>query len=267
MDNRAVGIFDSGLGGLTAVMALRRLLPGEKVIYFGDTGRVPYGGRSRSQIRRMAVQDLDYIAGFGVKAIIVACGTISSNAPDILERYPIPAFGVLKAGVRAMSRIGGDGPLGVIATEASIRSGAFEAALREACPGREILAVACPDFVPLIESGHYDANDALLRRAVEQSLAPLREAGVSGLLLGCTHYGIIAGAIRDCLGKETRLVSASGSAAEELRDYLLRRDMTGKEAGLRLFTSGSGKAFTRAATPFLGYALDAPAEEVPVMEV
>ena len=127
MDNRPVGIFDSGLGGLTALNALRELLPEENIIYFGDTGRVPYGAKTREQVRRMAVQDLDLVAAYGVKAMIVACGTISSNAPDILDAYPIPAFGVLRAGVAGMSRIPGDGPLGVIATEASIRSGSLPA--------------------------------------------------------------------------------------------------------------------------------------------
>ena len=265
MDNRPIGIFDSGLGGLTALRALRKLLPEEDILYFADTGRVPYGGRSREQIRRMAVQDLDFMAERGVKAILVACGTISSNAPDLLESYGIPAFGVLKPGVAAMAGTPGDAPLGVIATEASIRSGSFERALQAACPGREILAVPCPSFVPLIESGHTEADDPLLRWAVENCLAPLKERGAAALLLGCTHYGIIASAIRDYLG-EIALFGAADCGAAVLRDYLESNELTGGQGREHYFTSGSGEEFARKAALFLGREIDS-VEEVPVMEV
>lgn len=136
MDNRPIGIFDSGLGGLTAVKALRELLPEEDIVYFADSGRVPYGARPVEQLRRMAVQDMDFVANHGAKAIIAACGTVSSNAPDLLAGYRLPVFGVLRPGVEAMSRVPGSAPLGVIATAASIRSGAFQRSLEECCPGR-----------------------------------------------------------------------------------------------------------------------------------
>ena len=265
MDNRAIGIFDSGMGGLTAMKALQELLPEENIIYFGDTGRVPYGEKSREQIRRMAVQDLDLVASFGIKAALVACGTISSNAPDILEAYPIPAFGVLNAGVAGMRKIGGSGPLGVIATEASIRSGAFARALAEACPGRAIIPVACPDFVPLIESGHFDAEDPAVRAAVARYLAPLR--GADAVLLGCTHYGIIAGAIADYLGPDTRLVSASVCAAAQVAQYLIVEHLTGGSGEERLLCSGDAASFGRAAATFLGRPLSSPVEHLDPMEI
>lgn len=265
MDNRPVGIFDSGLGGLTAMKALQELLPQENIIYFGDTGRVPYGEKTAAQIRRMAVQDLDLVSGFGVKAVLVACGTISSNAPDILESYPVPAFGVLKSGVAGMTKTAGDGPLGVIATEASIRSGAFAAALRRACPEREILPVACPDFVPLIESGHTAADDPLVRSAVEKYLTPLR--GASAVLLGCTHYGIIEDAITNCLGSATTLVSASVCAAAKVAQYLIVNHLTGGSGQERFLTSGSAEQFSRAAAAFLGHRAARPVETVPIMEI
>ena len=266
MDNRPIGIFDSGLGGLTALRALRQLLPEEDIIYFADAGRVPYGGRSREQIRRMAVQDLDFVSGFGVKAVLVACGTISSNAPDLLQSYAVPAFGVLTPGVEAMACVPGEAPLGVIATEASIRSGAFEKALRAACPGREILAIPCPNFVPLIESGHTEAEDPLLRWAVENCLAPLKERGAAAVLLGCTHYGIIASAIRAYLGAEVALYGAADCGAAALRDYLRHNGLTGGQGRERYYTSGSGEDFARKAALFLGREIDG-VEEVPVMEV
>ncbi len=262
MDNRAVGIFDSGLGGLTALKALQELLPEENILYFGDTGRLPYGEKSREQLRRMAVQDLDLIASFDVKAIIVACGTLSSNAADILERYPIPSFGVLKAGVAGMRKVPGDGPLGVIATAASIRSGAFEKALRADCPGREILPVPCPDFVPLIESGH-GSGDPAIRDAVARYCAPLREA--DAVLLGCTHYGIIEGALSDYLGQSTALVSAAYCGAAQVAQYLIVNGMTGGRGEERFLVSGDPGAFGRAASTLLGRPLAQGAERVPVM--
>ena len=266
MDNRPIGVFDSGLGGLTAVRALCELLPEENIIYFADSGRVPYGGRPAEQLRRMAVQDLDFVSSFDAKAIIAACGTISSTAPDILKCWRVPAFGVLESPVRRIGRMAGSGPVGVIATEASIRSGSFACALRSACPGREILPVACPDFVPLIESGRCSAEDPLVQKAVETYLRPLKEKGVSVLLLGCTHYGLIAGAIRRFMGEGTVLVEASRCAAEDIRDYLEANGLLGSGGSRRYFTSGGREEFSALASALLETG-DIRAESVPIMEV
>ncbi len=266
MDNRPIGVFDSGLGGLTAVRALRKLLPDENIIYFADSGRVPYGKRPAEQLRRMAVQDLDFVSSFGAKAIIAACGTISSTAPDILRGWPVPAFGVLDSPVRHISLMEKSGPIGVIATAASINSGSFERALHAACPGRAVFAAACPDFVPLIESGHCRADDSLVQKAVEGYLRPLKEKGVSVLLLGCTHYGLIAEAIRSFLGEETELVEASRCAAEDIKAYLKSNGLLGGSGESRYFTSGSGEEFSARASAFLSGG-SIRAEETPVMEV
>ena len=263
MDNRPIGIFDSGLGGLTAVKALRQLLPEENIVYFADSGRLPYGGRSRAQLRRMARQDLDLMAAHGVKAILVACGTVSSNAPDLLEENPIPSFGVLKASVEAMARLPGTGALGVIATEATIRSGAFEAALREKCPGREIIALPCPKLVPLIEFGHTDPADPLLLKAMDD-LAPLQ--GADALLLGCTHYGIVARAIQQAVGPDTRLLEASACGARAVRDFLVSQDLTGGHGQELFLTSGPAEEFQAAASLFLGRGQTIPARHIPPME-
>lgn len=251
MDNRPIGIFDSGLGGLTALTALQELLPRENIVYFADGARVPYGGRRASQLRKMAVQDLGLLASFQPKAIIVACGTLSSTAPDILEGYPLPVFGVVRPALRALCAMPGDGPIGVIATEASIRSGAYKRGLLEARGELEVIDLPCPKFVPLIESGHTDREDPLLRAAVESALAPLKMVGVSALLLGCTHYGLIADAIRDFLGDGVELVSASGCAARELTDYLRENELEGGDGDVRFFTSGSAPDFRRAASVLL----------------
>ena len=171
MDNRAIGIFDSGLGGLTAVEALRKLMPGENIVYFADSARVPYGAKSRDELLIMTRQDLQFMASFSAKLIIAACGTVSSNAAHILEGFSTPCIGVLKPGIRELSRIPGRAPLGIIATSASIRAGAFRRELESLCPDRDIVDLACPDFVPLIEGGHTDPGDGELREAVERSLA------------------------------------------------------------------------------------------------
>lgn len=266
LNDRAIGIFDSGLGGLTAVRALRALLPQENIAYFADTGRNPYGGRAAAQLRRMARQDLDFVSSLSVKAILAACGTVSSTAPDLLESYPVRTFGVLRSAIEEMCRVPGDGALAVIATEASIRAGSFKRELAARCPGREVIALPCPEFVPLIESGHTERGDALLCRAVEAALAPLRGRGVAALLLGCTHYGLIDGAIGDFLGGGVALVSAADCAAREIRDYIVAAGATGGSGELRCYTSGSASEFEAAASAFLGGA-EVRAQTVPVMEV
>ena len=268
MDARPIGIIDSGLGGLTGLQALRALLPEEDLIFFGDTGRMPYGGRPKEQLRRMGQQNLDFMASFDVKAIFVACGTLSSTAADMLDRYPVPCFGVLHASVEAMARIPGNGPLAVIATQASIESGAFARALQVRCPGREILAIPCPAFVPLIESGHIAPDDKPLRDAIEEYLGPVKRAGAQGLLYGCTHYGIVDAAVRAYLGPAVRTVSASACGAEQLRDYLVREGLAGGGSGReRFFTSGYPAVFERAAVRLLGRPLGSEVEALPVWSV
>ena len=252
MDNRPIGIFDSGLGGLTGLKALRELLPEENIVYFADSGRLPYGDKTAGQLRCMAEQNLRFLTGFGVKSILVACGTLSSNAADILAGWPVPTVGVLTSSADWMSRLTGSGPLAVIATEASIRSGGYRKALLEVCPHREVVSVGCPDFVPLIESGHTAPGDPLLSEAVRKYLQPVLDSGAEALLLGCTHYGIIEEAITAFLGPEVTLVSAAESGAAALCSLLLKQKMTGGGGKTRFFTSGDPDAFNRSAALFLG---------------
>ena len=219
MDNRPIGIFDSGLGGLTAVRVLRRLMPNENIIYFADTGRMPYGGRSRDQIRQIAVQNIDFAEKNGVKAILAACGTISSNAPDILSANRIKTVGVLAPGAKELAETGHK-RLGVIATQCSVESGAFQKELLRLRPDAEVTALACPEFVPMIERGRYTANDAEVQKTVAETLRPLKEAGVEALLLGCTHYGLIAEAISDYLGRYVELIGAADASARVLKAYI-----------------------------------------------
>lgn len=261
MDNRPVGIFDSGLGGLTAVKALRMLLPDENIVYFGDTGRNPYGTRSVPELRRMAQEDMELAAGLGAKAIIAACGTVSSTAGDVLRSFRLPVFNVIDASVEAMAAVPGDAPLGIIATSASIKNGAFRKRLAELCPGREIVDAACQDFVRLIESGHTEPSDALLRESVEESLGIMRERGVCALLLGCTHFGVISAAISDFLGADVELVDAAACAAQSMRDYLVHSGMTGTGGRDEYYTSGSTASFAGYASALLGWNIEGRVHE------
>ncbi len=266
MDNRPIGFFDSGLGGLSAVRALRRMLPDENIIYFGDTARMPYGARPASQLRVMAKQDLDFVASRGVKCILAACGTVSSNAPDVLSGYSVRTFDVLTSTVREAAKFSRR-PIGVIATAACIGSGAFQKALAAACPGTEVVAVACPAFVPLIESGHYAPDDPALQEAVEEYLAPIKASGAGSLILGCTHYGLIEEAIRRSMGRRIHMVEASACAAHELADWLKNNSLCGGSGEERFCTSGSAEEFTRLGAVFLGRQIRGEVEHVPEMEV
>ena len=253
MDHRPIGIFDSGLGGLTAVIALRKLLPDENIIYFGDTARMPYGTKSVSALRKIAGQDLELVAEYGVKAIIAACGTVSSTAPETLAGFRIPVFNVVDSPVKKIADTHDDAPIGIIATEASIRSGFFADRLSAVCPGRKIIALPCQDFVRLIESGHTDSSDQAVRECVRDSLLPLKISGVSSLLLGCTHFGFLSETISEYMGANVELISASECAAESVCSYLMKNSLSGGSGEISFITSGDRELFIRLSSRLLGY--------------
>ena len=264
-DNRPIGIYDSGIGGLTGLKALRRLLPGEDLVFFADTGRMPYGPRPQEELCRIARQDMDFLAQFDVKAILAACGTISSAAHTELERYPVPAFGVVDPAIEAMAAVGGDGALGILATAASIDSGLFTEPLRARCPGREVIGLPCPEFAPMIEAGHIDAADPVVREAVARTLAPVRGRPFAAVLLGCTHYGIIEEALRAAL-PGVPLLSASKCAAEAVCRYLRENDLTGGTGKARFYISRDPADFNAFAGKYLEMG-PVSALRVPVMEL
>lgn len=261
MDQRPIGVFDSGLGGLTAAKVLEETLPFENLIYFGDTANMPYGPRDREDIARLAVRNAEFLLRYDVKAILVACGTVSSNALELLrERFDVPFFGVIEPAAVSAAESTETGRVGVIATEASIRSGAYQRALGSQGKGLRVFASACPSFVPLVESGHFDAKDSLVKAAVEEELRGMKKAGVDTLILGCTHYPLLGEAIGDYMGDDVQLISSGGEAALALGAYLHREDRlsASREKGLRRwFTSGDTALFSRSAEVFLGHSLKA----------
>lgn len=261
MDNRAIGVFDSGLGGLTAARVLEEILPGENIIYFGDTANMPYGVRSKEDIVRLARQNAEFLLRYDVKAILVACGTVTSNAMDVLRaNYDVPFFGVIGPAVVSAAENTENGRVGVIATEATIRSGAYRRALQELGRGIKVFDSGCSSFVPLVESGHYSPRDSLVRAAVEKELCGIKKDGVDTLILGCTHFPLLEEAIGEYMGSDVRLISSGGEAALALADHLHRSGglNSSREAGTRQwFTSGDEADFAERASVFLGHSIKA----------
>ena len=207
-----IGIFDSGLGGLTAYKELHARLPDGDFVYFGDTGRVPYGSRSRELLIRYARQDIRFLLDRGADVILAACGTVSSVVLDaIRDEFSIPLFGVVDASVRAALAATKNEKIGVIGTGATISSGAFEKKLSAADPRVVVTAAACPLFVPLVENGYIGRDCAVTRAVATDYLAPFCGAGIDTLILGCTHFPIIADIISDLLPGVTLI--NSGAAA------------------------------------------------------
>ena len=256
MDIRPIGVFDSGLGGLTAVRELSRLLPGEDIVYFGDTGRVPYGSRSRETIIKYARQDVAFLNTYDLKAIVIACGTVSTTALEVLEaENTIPVLGVVEPAVRAAARASRSGRIGLIGTEASIRSGAYERALARLRPEAAVYPKACPLFVPLVENGRFRPGDAVAELVVAEYLEELKRAQVDTLVMGCTHYPLLRAAVGAFMGPEVTLIDAGGVCARQVADLLEESGaLSGKADGgqRRYFVSDSVDGFARLASLFLG---------------
>ncbi|MEG1686781.1 MAG: glutamate racemase [Angelakisella sp.] len=269
MNNAPIGVFDSGLGGLTAVKELRALLPHEDIIYFGDTGRVPYGGRSYPTITRYAFEDATLLLQKGVKAVLSACGTVSAVAGEQLNsRCPCPYVEVVDPAVTRAVAVSVTGRIGVIATRATIGSGKFQQALEAALPGAQVTAVACPLFVPLVEEGHIAPNDPLVRQVVELYLAELRHADVDTLILGCTHYPLLAEAIGHYLGSNVVLVDSGREGAKAMAAVLRQRELLSEHSGdthsgtCRYYLTDSTQHFKLVAKAFLGEEASGPVEQV-----
>lgn len=270
MDKRPIGVFDSGLGGLTAVRQLRRVLPGEDIVYFGDTGRVPYGGRGRDILVRYAEQDIRFLLSMDVKFVLAACGTVSSTYPsERAARLPVPFSGVVGATARAAAAATRNGRVGVIGTAATIRSGSYAAQLKQLLPGVRITARACPMFVPLVENGYVEDGDPVTTLIIAQYLEEVRAAGVDTLILGCTHYPLLKKMIGDYMGPEVALIDSgkvtAQATAAALDDLGL---LNGRDAGgtARYFVSDTPEQFAELETLFLGEYAGGPVERIAIEE-
>ena len=218
MSTAPLGVFDSGIGGLTVAHAIFERLPGESVIYFGDTARVPYGPKSPETVRRYSGEILDYLLQRGVKMVVVACNTSTAHAlDDLRRRSPVPVIGVIEPGAKAAVAATRSGRIGVIGTAGTIASGAYERAIKARRPDAIVISQACPLFVPLIEEGWFDhpATELIAREYLE----PLLASEVDVLVLGCTHYPLLKPLLERVLGPGVRLIdSAEETAAEVVRE-------------------------------------------------
>ncbi len=220
MRNDAIGVFDSGMGGLTTVKELNALLPHENIIYFGDTARIPYGSRSHETVMRYAREDVDFLRKHAVKMIIAACGTVSSVVGSQPFVTDMPFTGVVLPAAEAACRLTKNGKIGVIGTAATVRSGSYEQAIQKHLPTAEVTAQACPLFVHLVENGYTDFENPVTRLVAEEYLESVQRAGVDTLILGCTHYPVIRHIIADIMGDGVQLVSPGVEAAKYAKKCL-----------------------------------------------
>lgn len=219
-----IGVFDSGLGGLTVVHALLERLPTESLVYVGDTARVPYGPKSPDTVRRYASQIADFLVEQGVKAIVVACNTATAHALHTLRHaVSVPVIGVIEPGARAAAHTTRGGPVGVIGTAGTIASGAYERAIHAQNPSIDVLAVACPLFVPLVEEGWVE--HAATRLIAHEYLAPLRSLHIDTLVLGCTHYPLLAATLQAEVGTDVKLIDSAAETAVETSRVLAERGL------------------------------------------
>lgn len=252
--NKPIGIFDSGIGGLTVVKQLMKMLPDEQLIYFGDTARIPYGTRSRKLVQQYALEDAHFLTQFDIKMIVVACNTASSSALPVLEEnFDIPIIGVVKPGAEAAVNLTRNGKIGVIGTTATINSDAYSMEIRKRMPQAQVFGQPCPLLVPLAEEGWLEDKVTLL--TLEKYLTPMLQEKVDTLILGCTHYPILEKAIRQVTGPKVQLVDSGKETAKVVRQTLLDLKLvnhSGRGGENRFFVSDAPAKFKEVGSLFLG---------------
>ncbi len=256
-DNRPIGVFDSGLGGLTVLRAMRSLMPNESLVYFGDSGRTPYGTKSKEIIIKYTFQDMNFLLRQNVKMIVIACNTASACSLDVVrQQYAFPVVEVVEPGARAASRVTQSGRIGVIGTTATVSSGVYERAITRYLPEAAIQAKACPLFVPLVEEGWWD-ND-ISELVAFRYLQDMKQAEVDTLILGCTHYPLLQAVIGRVMGPQVKLVNSAWEVARAVQEVLQQEQLKAADnhqPSVRFYTSDSEEKFTSLGTLFLGAAM------------
>ncbi len=253
MNKAPLGVFDSGIGGLTVARALFERLPNESIIYFGDTARVPYGPKSPDTVRRYSAEILAYLLKRGVKAVVIACNTSTAHALGYLkERSPVPVVGVIEPGARAAVAATKTGTIGVIGTAGTIASGAYERAITALRPDVRVHSRPCPLFVPLVEEGWFDHPAAEL--IAREYLEPLKRAQVDVLVLGCTHYPLLKKLLSRVMGPDVKLVDSAEETAKVVSDELERQGLlaNGGAHEHRFVVSDDEPHFRKVGALFLG---------------
>lgn len=257
-DSRAIGIFDSGLGGLTVAREIMRLLPNEDIVYFGDTGRVPYGTRSDDTIREYARQDERFLLSKDVKLIVAACGTVSSVAADTADSLPVPFVEVVSHSVKAAVSATKNGKIGVLATAATVKSGAHKKRILELLPDAQVVENSATLLVPLVEEGWYSGDDPVVLETVRRYVQPMMDAGVDTVILGCTHFPVVKDAVAKVMGEKVTLINMGTSAALAVEQVLCKSDALNPSGSgeHRFYVSDKPASFQKTASILLGYDLD-----------
>ena len=255
---KPIGVFDSGLGGLTVVREMRRRLPRETIVYFGDIARLPYGIKSKEQILNFSIQNTLFLLKQKIKALVVACNSSSSAAFPFLKRhFYLPVVDVIAPAAEAAVKVTRSGRLGVIATQATVESRAYERALKKLNPKIKVSVQACPLFVPLVEEGWL--NGSITSKIVEGYLEPLKKHKVDTLILGCTHYPLLRHAIQKVVGSEVRLIDSAGPTVEKLASLLEENGLSypaSRRGSLEIFVSDLPRNFVKVGESFLGEKLN-----------
>lgn len=269
MDNRPIGVFDSGLGGLTVVRELLSRLPHEKLVYFGDTGRVPYGTRTPETIARYAEQDCRFLLRHDVKCIVAACGTVSTTAQAVLAAQPVPAMGVLAPTAEAALAATRNGRIGVLGTAATVGSGAFRTYL-EQHDGIQTFSQACPLFVSLVESGWIERDNTATIAVAQRYLQPLLQQQVDTVILGCTHFPLLSPVLSDILGSDVTLINSGAATAAHCEQVLREQGALcdpAQDGGCAFYVSDRPNGFADVAEMFLGRAVDGDVCRVDVEDI
>jgi glutamate racemase len=248
-----IGILDSGVGGLTVAKEVMRQLPRERLYYFGDTHRCPYGSRSEQEVCQFTLEIILFLLQFPLKAILIACNTAAaSGLKNMREQFPLPVIDVIEPGARAAIKVTKNQRIGVIGTQRTIQSKAYEKALKKIHPGLKVFSLACPAFVPLVENGC--RNTLRAESVVAEGLKPLQGMNIDTLILGCTHYPLLADAIFAAMDKRVKVISSAEETAAELSSVLQHQQLlsTKKKGSHRFFTTGSTESFREIAEEWLG---------------
>lgn len=257
-DNRYIGVFDSGIGGMTVVKSIVESMPGENIIYFGDTAHVPYGTRSERQITEYVLADVRFLRTFDIKAVVIACNTADAVAKQkVKDANPdLPVFGVVDPASRLAAETSKGGKIGVIATNATVNSGAYKTAIAKYDPDAEVFQMACPLLVPLVENGRFKQGDPVVEIVLREYLEPLVAEGIDTLVLGCTHYPLLSSTI-EALYPELNVISSSDAAAANMLGTLIQEgacnentEAAGSER--KYFVSDDAEGVDKLARVFMG---------------
>ena len=266
MDNRPIGVFDSGLGGLTCVREIMNIMPGEDVIYFGDTGRVPYGSRGNETLLKYVRQDIRFLETFDIKMIIIACGTASSAAlPWISSEFETRIVGVVEPAAKAAVKATKTKRIGVLGTSGTIKSGKYPEYIKSICPEAEVFQKACPMFVPLVENGY--SSSQVTKIFAEEYLEEIKKQDVDTIILGCTHYPLLKQVIGEIMGESVTHIDSGAAGADCALELLKEKNMLcekNEKGGYRYFVSDATEDFVKLGSMFLSCPIDETVHKVDI---